>query len=218
MAVITAQQVIDKAETILQDVTNVRWPATELLGWLNDGQREIVLLKPDAYTRSVATALIAGTKQSIPSDGIRLIEVVRNAGTAGATPGDVIRSIDGKILNDQVPGWHAVTGAVPTQHFIYDERDPKRFYVYPPQPTPPQFVELVYSASPIDIVIGAVLTIDDVFGNALLDYILFRAYSKDAEYAGRIELAQKHYGLFVQSLGMKSQSDRTISAKPMSPR
>lgn len=49
MGTIIARTVIEKVQTILQDKTGVRWPAEdELLGWLNDGQREVVIFKPNA--------------------------------------------------------------------------------------------------------------------------------------------------------------------------
>lgn len=75
MPTILASSIITKAATLLQDPTNVRWPADELLGWLNDGQREIVLQKPDAYSINEAVKLAAGTKQALPAAGIRLLAV-----------------------------------------------------------------------------------------------------------------------------------------------
>ena len=46
---VTVQSVIDRVQTTLQDTTGIRWPVTdELVLWVNDAQREIALLKPDA--------------------------------------------------------------------------------------------------------------------------------------------------------------------------
>ena len=52
MGTITAQSIVDRARHILQDTTSggTRWLDPELLKWLNDAQREIVLLKPNAYS------------------------------------------------------------------------------------------------------------------------------------------------------------------------
>ena len=44
MATVKVIDLIDRAEEILQDTTNVRWSQQTLLNYLNDAQREIVLL------------------------------------------------------------------------------------------------------------------------------------------------------------------------------
>ena len=75
MGTIKSSTLLNKAQTILQDATETRWPITELLGWLNDGQREIVLLKPDANTSSGPESLGAGIKQTLPTGGILFIDI-----------------------------------------------------------------------------------------------------------------------------------------------
>ena len=66
MGTILASAIVDKAEIILLDDTNVRWASTELLAYLNEGQRAIVLLKPDTNVTTDSYPLVEGTKQSIP--------------------------------------------------------------------------------------------------------------------------------------------------------
>ena len=208
MAVITAQIIIDKAEIILQDTTNVRWPETELLGWLNDGQREVVLQKPDAYTKNEAVVLIEGTKQSVPLTGIQLIDVIRNMGADGMTPGNAITLLSRNILDTQNPAWHADPSDAVVKHYMFDDRDPRDFYVYPPQPaTACGYIEIVYSAAPADILITATISLDDVYANCLLDYILYRAYSKDKDFANNNQRALAHYTAFMNSLGIREKGE-----------
>ena len=208
MSVITAQNITDKAEIILQDTTNVRWPATELQGWLCDGQREIVLQKPDAYTTNEAVVLVEGTKQTVPATGLQLIDVTRNMGADGATPGNAVTLLDRHILDTQNAGWHKDTPAAVVQHYMFDDRNPRNFYVYPPQPvTAFGYVEIVYSAAPADIVADVVISLDDVYSNCLLDYILYRAYSKDASFAENGQRAVGHYQAFSQSLGIREKGE-----------
>lgn len=211
MPVITAQQVIDKAEIILQDNTNIRWLSSELLGWLNDAMREIVKALPSEYTKNENVLLIAGTRQTLPSDAIELLDVPRNAGAAGTTPGNAITFVHRKMLDEQNPAWHAAVGAVPTQHYMRDERDQRVFYVFPPQPAVPQYVNILYSASPTDIAIGATLWVDDVWSGAIIDYILYRAYSKDAEYTGKADLSSRHESMFMKALETKVISERMLA-------
>lgn len=213
MPTILASAIIDKAEIILQDTTNVRWTTDELLGWLNDAQREIALIKPDASVKTSAVQLTSGTKQTLGSgstaDAIMLLKVVRNMGTDGTTAGNAIRVVSGEILDAQRPGWHSETSTAAVVHAVYDPRNPKQFYVYPPN-TGTGYVELMYSATPTAVgTLGSTITVDDVFSNAILDYILFRAYSKDVEYAGNAARAEKHYLAFANSMGLSTTNIAT---------
>ena len=213
MATITALSTLTKAQTILQDTTGIRWPVDgELLGWLNDGQREVVLNKPEASVKNESVVLTAGsTKQTIPATGIMLMDITRNMGAAGTSPGKAIRLVSRDVLDAQRPDWHADanTGSY-IQHFMYDPRDPKTFYVYPKAPATAHYLEVVYSAAPTDCATTAsTIGIDDIYANALIDYVLYRAYSKDADYAQNGQLALAHFTAFMNSLGIKTQNEQS---------
>jgi len=197
MATITVASILTKVSTILQDPTNIRWPTDELILWLNDGQREVALYKPNAFVVNAAVICATGTKQTLPAVAISLIDVVRNMGTNGTTPGNAIRAVSREILDSQVPNWHSSTPSAVTKHFVYSPLDSKTFYVYPPQPSSSQgYVELVYLAAPTDAVSGGTITIDDIYVTGLINYTLYRAYSKDAEYANNTALAASYYQQF----------------------
>jgi hypothetical protein len=217
MATITGKNIVDRAAIILQDTTGVRWPQTdELLLWLNDGQREVVLRKPESCATNAAVVLVAGTKQSIPATGIQLIDIVRNMGTTGTTAGRACTRIDRQILDEQRPDWHDAADADDeVLHWMFDPRDPKHFYVYPPQPSSDfGYVEIVYASAPTDVanLTDATIGLDDVYAGALLDYVLYRAYSKDADLTpGAPQRAMAHYQNFITSLGAKIQVEQTTN-------
>ena len=71
---LTPNNIFTRVADTLQDVGNVRWTSAELLRYLNDGRRELAINKPDIYSEHSSVALVAGTKQSIPSDGNRFID------------------------------------------------------------------------------------------------------------------------------------------------
>lgn len=201
MGTIIAQSIVDKTQIILQDTTGIRWPADELLGWLNDGQREIALLKPNAFVRNTAVKLAAGTKQALPTDGVQLIDVVRNMGTTGTVAGRSIRIAMREVLDAQLPDWHLATPASAAKHYMYSPLDPKNFYVYPPQPATNQgYVEIIYGAAPTDATLAGAISLDDIYHNVLIDYILFRAYSKDTEYSADQGRAGQHQQAYIASL------------------
>ncbi|MCK7581010.1 MAG: hypothetical protein MZV65_38930 [Chromatiales bacterium] len=146
MATVTAESILCRAQIILQDTTGTRWPAEELLGWLNDAYREIVMLRPDAHSQIDTFECAAGTRQDLQAkfpNALRLLDVVRNQG-AGA---GAIRHIDRRILDDQRPFWHSETASSRVQHYTFDSRAPTSFLVYPPA-TSGALVEVVFSSVP----------------------------------------------------------------------
>lgn len=209
MGTITAATLINSVAKTLQDETNVKWPRPELLEYLNDGQREIVLAKPDAYVVNAAFQLVAGSKQVIPADGNLFMRMNCNLGVNGATPGRAPRLIPIKILDEQIPSWRADAPAGVVLHYTYDEKDPKRFYVYPPQPSvSPHQVEIVYSASPVQVASeDGTITLDDIWKTALVKYMEYRAYSKDAEYAREDATADRCYQTFAALIGFKDKAE-----------
>ena len=222
MATITVASILTKVTTILQDASNVRWSADELVLWLNDAQRELVLYKPNAYVVSTAVKCVQGTKQSLPAAAVSLVDIVRNMGTDGTTPGNAIRAVSREILDTQVPNWHAATASAIVKHFVYTPLDTKNYYVYPPQPSTNQgYIELVYVALPTDAVSGGVITLDDIYVTPIISYILFRAYSKDAEYAANATLAATYYqqfqGLMQGKISAEMESNPNQALAPFNP-
>jgi len=209
MPTTTAQQILDDVELVLQDTTNIRWTVAELLGWLNAGQAELVINRPDASSVVASMPLVAGTRQTIPAAGHMLLDVVRNMGS-GSTPGRSVRKTSTDQLDSTVPNWHSAAQAAETLHYTFDPRTPRVFYVYPPANGSTQ-VEIKYSAAPTRLnAAGDVITVDDIYRNALMDYVLYRAYSKDFELSGNMERATFHYTRFRESLGLKTQTDAAL--------
>jgi hypothetical protein len=52
-----------------------------------------------------------------------------------------------------------------------------------------------------------------VFAGALMDYVLYRAYSKDGEVPNSAARAVAHYQAFEAALGMTAQADANTTAK-----
>jgi hypothetical protein len=217
---VTAASVIRRAVDTLQDPVSVRWPVAELVRYLNDGQREVVMHRPDSTATTASVSLVPGARQQIPAGGAKLLEVVRN----GAGAKRAVSVCDKELLDAQVPGWHVAPGATEAVHFMFDPRDPRSFHVYPPALVGAS-LELVYAAIPTLIaepaspsathadVVGNI-ALPDIYANALLDYVLFRAFSKDAEFAGVMARAQAHYSAFAQALGVELRSTALAGPAP----
>ena len=129
-----------------------------------------------------------------------------------------------KILDETLPNWHETTaGTNKIEHYIYDPADPKHFYVYPKAVSGTHSLEIVYSSAPSEISISnfdtdtTTISLDDVYANCILDYMLYRAYQKDSEYAGNAERSMMHYQSFSNALGVKTQADGAITPMPNGP-
>lgn len=215
---VTVQSVVDRVQSVLQDTTGVRWPVVgELVLWVNDAQREIALLKPDASAVNTTVTLVTGTKQEIPAASNRLLKVVRNMSAAsGGTGARAIRLVDISVLDAQSPDWHdpSVTGDAAhtnvVKHYAYEESNPRNFYVYPGV-SGNAYVELIYSANPATVVLTDNLSIPDIFANAIMNYVLYMAYMKDAEFAGNQQRASSHFQLFTASVTGKGQIDSIMN-------
>ncbi len=217
MATIKVIEVIKRVEDVLQD-SNVRWPRVELQNWLNESYLQIALLRPDASSKTGTLTCVAGSRQTITSGfstALRLLDVVRNL--ASSSDKKVVRLIDRSVLDDQRPAWHTDTASVNIQNYTFDVRQPKEFFVFPPATTSAQ-LEVVYADLPGSHSLSAsaldptgsntdVIKVDDTYLSVITDWILYRAFSKDAEFAANAARAGAHYQTFMSSIGNKTQSD-----------
>jgi hypothetical protein len=212
---IAAQPIIRRAQIDLQDPDGVRWPASELVDALNQGQRAIVMARPDQTARYQDMALAAGVRQALPAEFAALIDVPRNAGGRRRT----ITKVDQLMLDQCAPDWQGLQAVLEVEHFMHDLREPRTFLVYPPVRQGVQ-VQITASAYPTDVpapggaassTVTGSIGLPDQWERALLHYVMFRALSKDAEFGGNAAQATAHYGLFTAELGTQLQSTSTVA-------
>jgi len=217
MATTTVNSLVQKAQTILQDTTEIRWPQDELVGWLNDAYKEIVNIRPDANSEAGTHSCTAGTRQNLRdsfASALRVLDVVKNVSS-----GKVVDHIDRRVLDDQRRSWHAETESADIEHWMFDPRIPYSFLVYPPASVSAS-LEVIYSSVPTDHDVDTdysgnaeTIKLVDSYANAILDYMLYRAYSKDADYAANAQRATAHYQAMQAALGAKTQSDTAANPR-----
>lgn len=203
MPTITGSSLVAKAQLIAQDVSAVRWTAAEWLSFLNDAQKAIVVMKPAASIKLVAQALVVGTRQTLPADGIDFLDIHRNMGSGGTTPGVTPRRVSRAAMNAQLPTWQSATPTNVVTNFMHEPELRKVFHVYPPADGTAQ-VEVEYVALPADLAsVSDVITLEDVYALPMVDYMLYRAYLKDIEFVGNAERALFHLTQCENQLGVK---------------
>jgi len=217
----TAQSVIRRAAETLQDLTATRWSTGELVRYLNDGQREALMFRPDVFATSTTLTLVDGAKQTLPATAAKLLDVVRNV--AAASTKRVVRIVNRQLLDSQIPDWHIAPPAVSAIHYMYDPITPREFYVYPPATVLTQ-LDIVVAQYPTAIAepgsgtytaVSGNIGMPDVLANSLTDYVLYRAFMKDAEQAGNATRAQTHYALFGSALNIDFKGTTGVVPSPV---
>jgi len=213
-----ATYVLQQVSQTLQDPDQIRWNYSELAGYLNDGQIEIITKRPDLKTARITFTPVDGAVQQIPSNALALMDVTQNAtGRKRA-----LTKVDQLLIEAVQRDWQSLPAATEFVHFMHDPREPRRFLLYPPAkaggavvllcsmyPTP-VVQELSFDFAPISF---GNIDVPDEFANALRDYILYRAYSKDAEFGGNTQLSASYFQLFNAALGAQLQSTATVAPK-----
>ena len=224
MAITKVCDLLMAASTLLQDLGPVRrWPRTDLQDYLNKGYAAIVAVRPDANMVRREVNLASGTKQRLNDPGsinlptaTKLLSVECNASPGSSRS---ISRIDRLVLDSQIPDWRSDTKSLVIEYFVYDPLDPCAFLVYPPADVG-AMVEILYYAVPephtlndAQLMAGGsseTIRIDDIYAPALLDYVLYRANSKDSE-AGNASLAAQYYGAFKDFLDGKTKVDVALA-------
>lgn len=234
----TVKQFLRSVCETLQDISPqyTRWPEIELVVYANYAQRAIAKYLPQAGSRVDAIKLAPGTKQdltrvlaanilpgdgSTPADvsGIALLDVIRNMGPNGQTPGRVIRLIDRYTKDTNDPLWHTKTGAE-IREYIYDKQTPRVLYVVPGVPSSGAvWVELSWMAEPKVIPPGGepgshvyaydgastvLMGIHDQFIEDAQNYVVAMALMKGSKNVQNLPKAQTHIALFTSSINTQA--------------
>jgi hypothetical protein len=199
---------------LIDDTSNTRWANAELLDYYNDGGKIIVSHKLQANATTSSEVMVSGVKQTLPTGGLGLIEAVRNMGTDGVTAGRALTVINKEILDRTFPNWVTETATSAVDHYMYTSRNPDVYYVCPPSDGT-GYLELVYGIAPTVVAIGDIGTtnveLSDDYINVLLDYILWRAFSKDSDSPNSMQRAASHKAAWERALGITSQAETSTA-------
>lgn len=207
--------VIDRARIMLNDTdaAGYRWSDNELISYVNDAELTIAVVRQDSSPGVAVATLAAGIKQTVPADALRLFDVPRNIAADGTTPGRAIRITDRELLDMFEPNWPKSAKKNEIRHFLYDETIPYEFLVYPPANAGVK-VEVRYSKRPVQHTAkNEDLVLNDSFFEAVLNYVMYRSYLKDAEFSGNAALAAQYLATTGSLLGVKLSKDIAYSPR-----
>ena len=195
-----ASDVVAKARKTLQDYDSDRWADADLLSFLNGGRRQYAIADPTAYSKSAVQDLVDRAEQQCPADCNVFYEVQASVDKVTGKDRNAVTVTQREYVDTFVPGWRSMKAAE-TQHFMFGERLPTEFLVYPPAKAGDK-VRLKYSANPADLALGDSLSSPESLQfEALADYTVARALLEDAESPANQQRAVMHLQLFSAATG-----------------
>lgn len=206
---ILASDIVAELGKQLNDINQVTWTDESIAEYINSAQQMIVSIRPDAYSIVTTMQLAAGTKQSLPAGATRLLNVKRNMGTDGLTPGRAVISSEMESLDLFNFNWHFATQESVIKNFSYNEKSPMTFYVDPPSDGL-GWIELSVARVPVTITSPTALqnlSVEDIYYNHVIQWCMFRAYSIEIDSVSSQQRAGYHYQNFMDMMGQKFTKD-----------
>lgn len=200
---------VSKVTFILADDVGAVYSADTIRGWLVEAEAVIVSLATSANPVTATINAVAGTRQSIPETGVRLLAV----NTVG---GRAVRMVERGAKDDADPYWRNEPAGSIASEYILDVRMPREFDVSPPVQAGTPIV-LSYDDTPeeYDFATDADpdITIQSIYAAAMVDYAVYRCLSRADVNTPEWTKAGQHYKTFMDKIGGKTQLDVSQSPK-----
>lgn len=187
-------QSVGLARSILQDTDAgfKRYSDADLLAYANDALDQMVTLLPSLFYAEGEVQCIEGTLQSVSFSDARALVDVRRIKNGGA-----VIPCSQESLDRFKPNWHLDPPA-PAVNWMGITNDPVRFLIYPQAPQG-QILEVMFVRNPPVLGMNDGSGIPVVYADAVADYIVYRAESRDDEHVNS-QRAQTFYQSFVAKL------------------
>ena len=217
----TPNDIITVVKRLIQDNQLLRTPTEyidgSLLDFVNQTINQAAILRPDLFSHTTDIATTADTVvQSLPSDGIRLLDIFYVKG------GNSVTETDRETMERSYPGWASDPSGVPV-NFMRNVKNATQYFLYP---APAAGVVLVgeYAKSPPAYTADQTIEmLPDVYSPALVAGTIAHVLSVDAQgneiassatvggtYATRPATAEAYLERFAQLMGASLQN-RTVT-------
>lgn len=221
----TAQNVIDEVRRIIHDENpTFRWSDDELIDYINAGVRQTISFVPSANTvetiEDTLTSRVA--RQALPAGGIKFLKVARNYADDGTTPEGVVRYAEKDALDTYDPDWeftsNKLDGTNYFEHFCHDSNEPTIYYLFPPPVADNKRVAVVYSAQATAItVVGNTFPLADEYLNAVIQYTVYRALTKEARDTLPDAYRQELWQNYLAALSIQDRAKGAVSPEVSAP-
>lgn len=208
---IAISTIINAAARELYDVDNIKWSRSELLGFVSEAEKQIMVLHPQNNSTVDTIDLAAGCQQAVPIEAHQLVDVYHNVASDNLTPRRAVRMVSRRLMNSYEPGWMYAAQTTEVQNVIFDEQDKRHFWVYPPNNGEGKLNIAYLAVSEPYATEEDNLRISDAYYTAALEFVLFRACSKQAPFSPGPSEASRHFALFTAAMTVKADSEAVNS-------
>lgn len=171
----TAASIINRAEIFLDDTNNDVWTAAELLQWLNDGQRDIVL-RTHCLEATEEVSLVANTIEYAISSTYSKVRAAIYVDASSPPMYKALRRGSPYNIGNLPEDWNEAAEDVPV--FWYDWGGMIGIYPFLASVTT-ETVKLYLVTRPTDITSTDNITIPAIYDTALVYYIVAQARLRD---------------------------------------
>lgn len=212
MGSISVGSVIDEFERKILDESNDDTDEAENIGIFNNCIRTMINLAPKIHSETESVRMAAGVLQFLPAKGFELVDIPFNMGADGNVPGVMVRETTLKIMADLYPQWNTDPVSAEIEHFMKDDNEERRFYVYPPVTDQTQVWVLVQmSTLPTPVVYDVdgdwrllTIPVEDQYINAIHNGMLYLYFDDDSDNPGNTPRSQNFYQRFMTALQIET--------------
>ncbi len=206
-----ASELFDEVGDILNDMEvgfeHLRWPVSDLMQYLNEASSTIALGKPSVFTTVVNLVLGPGSTQRLPDEYARLLDIHFNINRDGSEGPNVLPGVYALQQAFQKPG--CKSPGVIEVYSAYPGSE-RFFWVDPPVPRAlpytPQIEALVIALPPLVTSPAQPLVYPGIsaqmYQGALVDWMLYRCYSKDQESPSSLQRSEMHFKAYQMYMGL----------------
>ena len=187
MSFTVADIVQEARELLLDELTPYRYSDDYIVRKTNQILKRMLVVRPDLFITVTTLTTVPGALQSAPTESMRFMDILTNS------EGRVPKEIDQQAVDVMFPTWRAgQTG--PVTSWMRNQRDPNRFYVYPPS-AGGEALTVAYAKTLPNYTINDQIELSDAYLSTILDGVCWLMESLDAEHveSGRARMFQESY-------------------------
>lgn len=185
-----------------------RWPLPKLYNYIQQALQQIKLLEPSLFTVLKTITLREGEAQFLEAEDGELLDI------------PTMVPADYELLQYFKKPNYCFDPYVPKSYKI-NPSNSRLWYVFPPVPGGALITVDAVVSKKIPIIVAQDQDIQlpggdiDKYFNPILDWSLYRAFSKDTESQENLALADKHYKAFYDAFGAVGKMDDKRAAQRM---
>lgn len=183
-----ASDVLIRVQRTFGDEASVQVTDEDVLRWINDAQREIVMQAEDLL-QTITTASTVANQQDYDVPANMFILRSLHFKSAGAPSYTRLKNLSLQEFDEYIDGWDgtAYTGQDPTVYCIYAGKI-KLFPI--PVSSGTDDLKIYFSRRPIDVVNDAsTIDLPEEYFNAVVSYCLSKAFEMDEDWGAAANLA-----------------------------